>query len=309
MNSIPANYDLINEYCGNIAPSTIHTQNNHLFYYFRRYLLQKALSVLKWELPDGWDYTYFLYTLYCWGYIAIFDTAQYGVIPQRCALTGYNIYYAPVKIIATPPGAYETYERTIGKDCVLLKLSPDYSGIVDMLNQYAERLALCAQAISVNLVNSKLSYVFTASDKAGAETFKKMFDRIISGEPAVFADSKTVKNDDGSNRWQMFTQNLKSNYLVTDILADMRKIENMFATDIGIPNANSDKRERLIADEVNANNVETVSRTSLWLESLQAGCKQIKKMFNVDINVDWRFPMEGGETNETIDFRTLQLQP
>lgn len=307
MNSIPANYDLINEYCGSLAPSTVHTQNNQLFCYFRRYLLQKAISVLKWELPEGWDATYFLYTLYCLGYVGVFNTSKYGVIPQRCTLTGYNIFYAPVKIVAVPAGSYETYERTIDKDCVLLKLAPDYCGVIDLINQYAERLALCAQAISVNLVNSKLSYVFTASDKAGAETFKKMFDKIVSGEPAVFVDAKTSKNEDGSDRWQMFTQNLKSNYLVTDILADMRKIENMFATDIGIPNANSDKRERLIADEVNANNVETVTRTSMWLEELKIGCEKIRNMFGVNISVDWRFDPEGSEELESFGIGSLPV--
>lgn len=43
----------------------------------------------------------------------------------------------------------------------------------------------------------------------------------------------------------------------------------MFDTDIGIPNANTDKRERLITDEVNSNNAETLSKCALWLDQCQ----------------------------------------
>ena len=62
----------------------------------------------------------------------------------------------------------------------------------------------------------------------------------------------------------------------------------MFDTDIGIPNANTDKRERLISDEVNANNVETYSKCALWLDELQESCAKTRDMFGVDIAVDWR---------------------
>ena len=83
------------------------------------------------------------------------------------------------------------------------------------------------------------------------------------------------------------------------MLADLRKIETMFDTDIGVPNANTDKRERLISDEVNANNVETYSKCSLWLEQLQASCKEAEAMFGVKISVDWRHPPETEAAVET----------
>ena len=72
----------------------------------------------------------------------------------------------------------------------------------------------------------------------------------------------------------------------------------MFDTEIGIPNANTDKRERLITDEVNANNVETYSKCSMWLENLQEACQKVNRMFGLSISVDWRdIPMMGGEPN------------
>ena len=72
----------------------------------------------------------------------------------------------------------------------------------------------------------------------------------------------------------------------------MRKVEAMFDTDIGIPNANTDKRERLITDEVNANNIETISRCELWLEQLKKSAQDTNNMFGTSISVNWRYNIE-----------------
>ena len=47
--------------------------------------------------------------------------------------------------------------------------------------------------------------------------------------------------------------------------------------------------ERLNTDEVNANNVDTVSLADLWLQELKKGCKKTRDMFGIDIDVDYRF--------------------
>ena len=100
---------------------------------------------------------------------------------------------------------------------------------------------------------------------------------------------KDLRNEDGSLNWEMFNQDLKSAYITPDILCDMRKIVDMFDTKIGIPNANTDKRERLNTDEVNANNVDTVSLADLWLTELKKGCAKTRDLFGIDIDVDYRF--------------------
>ena len=68
----------------------------------------------------------------------------------------------------------------------------------------------------------------------------------------------------------------------------MRKIEAMFDTDCGIPNSNTEKRERLITDEVNANNIETITKCELWLEQLKKNAEETNTMFGTTISVDWR---------------------
>ena len=285
---IPVYYDHINVQNSQVQPSTVHCQNTGLQWYFQRYLLQRIMSVYKWDLPESWAENYFQYVLYCWGYISVFETDKFGVVPQACGLRGYDIMYQPTHAIISNPLLTGILEPRIGRECTIIKLQPDWGGVMDIVNFYADLMALCAEGVGVNLVNSKLAYVFFSENKASAETFKKLFDDVASGQPAVFTD-KVTRNDDGSLNWEMFNQDLKSTYITSDILSDMNKIVKMFDTKIGIPNANTDKRERLNTDEVNANNVDTVSLADLWLNELKKGCKKTREMFGIQIDVDYRF--------------------
>ena len=279
-------YDYINLYNASRSPSTDHVKNSRLRNFFRKYLMQKAISVFEWKLPDEWDKDYFLYTLYGMGFVAILDTDRYGVICQQCAPGGYNLYYRPSYVIVTNP-LLPTMTLNIDRDCVLVKLQPDYSSICDIVGYYADQLALASEAMGVNLVNTKSGIVFGAENKAQAEAYKKMFDNLSEGDPATVI-GKNLLNDDGSPSWFPFVASVKESYVTSDILSDMRKIEAMFDTDIGIPNANTDKRERLISDEVNANNVETATRCELWLETVRKEFEKANAMFGLNLSVDWR---------------------
>lgn len=284
---IPVEYDYVNQYNSRFSPSTIHARNTGLSRYYQRYLLQKALSVFKWNLPEKWSADYFLYTLYCRGYIAIIETDKFGVIPQGGALYGYDVFYQPTNIIVSNPLLRGIIQPRIGTECAVIKLQPDFGGIMDIVSYYADMMAVCSEAVAVNVMNSKLSYVFSAKNKPQAESYKKMFDDVASGELAVVID-KNLFDDEGKPCWQPFNNNVKESYIATDILSDMRKIEAMFDTDIGIPSANTDKKERLITDEVNANNVETASKCEVWLETLKKGIAVANNLFGLTLAVDWR---------------------
>ena len=301
--SAPFDYQTLNYYNAIRSPSTVHVKNSRLRKYFRKYLFQKAISVFKWNLPEEWDSDYFLYTLYGLGYIAVIDTDQYGVICQGGALGGYNLYYRPSYIVITNPLIRETitasidrrtegtadraFTATSGKECVIIKLQPDYSSIMDIVGFYADQMALAAESMGINLLNIKTGTVFGAESKNKAESYKKMYDKLSDGEPAVVID-KELMDDQGKPSWFPFTQNVKESYVVSDILSDLRKIEAMFCTEVGIPNANIDKKERLISDEVNANNVETSSRCEMWLEEIRKGLTKANEKYNLNLAVDWR---------------------
>lgn len=288
MQNVPFFYDYVNSYNGSIAPSTSHA-DSALSRFFQRYLLQEAISVYKWEMPKTWARDYFLYTLYCFGFISIIETDKYGVICQGCGLNGYDVFYRPTNAVITNPLLRGILTPRIGKQCTIIKLQPDYGGIMDLVTKYSDIMAMTMQTAGCNIEASKLAYVFAADNKASAESFKKMFDKIASGEPMVVHDSKLLKPD-GSKAWDVFANNLSSNYIAGDLLADLQKWRNMFCTEIGIPNANTEKKERMLTDEVNANNQETFTKADLWLQELQEGCKLAREMFpGLELSVDWRF--------------------
>lgn len=290
----PFDYQTQNYYNSQRSPSTVHVKNTRLRRYFRKYLFQKAISVFKWNIPEEWDKDYFLYTLFGLGYIAVIDTDQYGVICQGGALGGYNLYYRPSYIIITNPLIRGSITANLDTDCALIKLQPDYSSIMDIVGYYADQMALASESLGINLINVKSGTVFGATSKNQAESYKKMYDTLSDGDPAVVID-KSLLDETGKPSWFPFTQHIKESYVVSDLLSDMRKIESMFDTDIGIPNANTDKKERLITDEVNANNVETATRCELWLETLRKGIDKANKKYNLSLSVDWRVkPVQNG---------------
>ena len=186
-------YDYINLYNASRSPSTVHVKNTRLRNYFRKYLLQKAISVFKWNLPDEWDKDYFLYTLYGMGFIAILNTDRYGVICQQCAPGGYNLYYRPSYVIVTNPLLKETLTLDINVNCVLLKLQPDYSSIMDIVGYYADQLALASEAMGVNLVNTKSGTVFGAESKAQAEAFKVIENDLTEKEMSIYKRGRNAK--------------------------------------------------------------------------------------------------------------------
>ena len=288
---VPESYDYINQYNSSFSPSTTHVKNTALQRFFRRYLFQKAISVFEWKLPETWNRDYFLYVLYSWGFIGVVETDKYGVICQAGVPYGYDIYYQPTNLIITNPLLKGSLEPRIGRECTVFKLQPDWGGINDLVNYYADMMALCAETAGVNLLNSHLSFIFPAKNKQEAETYKKLFDKVAGGEPAVVVDNHIYK-EDGSQSWNPFQQNIGQNYIVDKVLADMNRIDNMFSQEIGIPSANTDKRERLITPEVNANNIETISRCELWLEELKQCCERTRNMFDVEVTVNWRHSPE-----------------
>lgn len=284
---IPVSYADIDLYTSHFSPSTVHVKNSALYRYFCKYLLQKAISVFKWSLPEEWDADYFKYVLYGMGFIGIVNTPSYGVICQHGTLGGYNLYYRPKYIIITNPLLRKTIQADIDTECAVIKLQPDYSSIMDIVGFYADQMALCAEALGMNLVNVKNGVVFGAANKAQAESFKKMFDQVSDGNPATFI-SKDLLDDEGKPTWFPFVQNLKEQYIAPDIISDMRKIEAQFDTKIGIPNANLDKKERLVTDEINANNVETATMCEQWLECIRKGVDKANAMYGLSLAVNWR---------------------
>lgn len=302
-------YDFLNLIGSSNKPGTVHAANTALGMRFRRYLFQKTISVFDWTLPENWSKDYFLYVLYAAGFVCIADYDGFGVIPQYCSLIERNVFYEPKKTLTVNPAFNgRQFQKTIGRDCEILKLTPDYLGITDIVGQYADAMALCWETTAVNLVNSKLAYVFAAKDKAQAQSFKAMVDEINEGQPAVFIDKKLF-DEDGKPTWMPFDQNVGANFIVPEILEALSHIEARFDQEIGLPNNMNIQKERVTNDAVHQADAATYSKAELWLTSLQEGIEKAVAMFpelDGQLSVEWRKTKGGASDAVTdIDLRTI----
>lgn len=261
-----------------------------LFFYWAKYLLQRAIAVFDVTLPESIDYDYFMFTLLLDGGIAVFKTPKYGVIAQRCSVLGYNLYDKPTEIQVNNT-VVQGIERTIDKDCVLFTINPNYTGMWDIISYYAAQLAEIQLSANVNLRNVKLAYVYFAEDNKEAENFKKMTDKVDSGEAMVFA-----KKGSSQNKAELFFNNVENTYIVDKLLVDMRKVISNFDMEMGIPTVNTEKKERLISDEANSNNAETTLRINYIIDRLKKECKKCKEMFGVDIDINLKGDLKNADS-------------
>lgn len=292
---MPYSYEMINLFNSSYSPSTLHTKNTQMFTFFKKYLLEKAMSVFEFELPKTWDKNYFLYSLFLNGYLAVVNTDKFGVICQHCGLRGYNIYYNPTHAVIVNPLLTGILEPKIDVQCSIIRLQPDYSGISDIVNYYADNMAMTAETCEMNIMNSKLSFLFAVRGKSQAESMKKILDQVMRGELGVFYDEKLKMGNDNIPV-DFFNNDLKKNFIAPELQDTLRRWEEMFCNEVGIPNVRSDKKERMIVDEVNSNNIECFTKAELWLETLKEGIEQANKMFNLNLSVKLRHN-EGGESD------------
>lgn len=308
-NGMPVYYDYQNMYDSQFRPFGMVARNTGLSLFFDRYLFQKLFSVYDFTIPEDWDPDYFRYTLFVMGYTVVFNTDRWGIINNHGALYGRNVYYRPTRAIVTNPALRgSSVNLTIGNDCQLIKLSPDYRGAYDVVSTFSDLMALVLESMGTNLFNTKLAYVFMSDNKAAAESFKAMMSEIGSGQPAVFPDKKLF-GEDGEPKWLTFNQNLKQTFLGNDLASFMASVESMFLSFIGIENVNFEKRERLLDAEVNANNANTKAVARVWLDSMQKSMNKVNEMFDlnltVKLNEDYQIREEAGDEGIAVNRSAL----
>lgn len=280
-----------------VEPKDVYGQDNVSVMRWRLKLLRMITPIVQFSnVPTSWDIDYLKTILFINGFICITDTAA-GILPLETGLAGQNVFRQPTTCVIANP-VLGSFDRTIDIDCVLLKLQYTYTGIVDEIAEYSYRLAACDASIDVNLINSRVSFIAEAGTKAQAETIKAMYTQMSKGRPCV-----VWKKNPGDSDVQIYYNKVKDNYVADLIQATKRKIINEFLTLFGINNANTDKRERLVTDEVNANNEELGANIGQFVECITDGVNRINSMFNLAITVDFPFykNRKSGDKSDNIN--------
>lgn len=293
----PLNYNQINLLAGTYQPSPVKNRNNRYFDYFVRSLFQRATTVFEWELPEEWTGSikdFFLYCLFKYGYVVISDFEKFGMGFQPCGLSGYNFYYQPTKAIVANPALDESLELTLGKDGQLLKLTPDYMGVFDILEVYAKKLALLEEAIEMAMINNKFAFFLGAKNKAAGQALKKMLDMVNKGEPAVVWDMKLLNDPtDKDVPWQEWKRELNEK-LTTELLTNFNSIIADFDSEIGIPTMGFEKRERVIQNESQIKQADGKARSVTWYETVESSIKSIKELYlDIRLSCEMRYKTVG----------------
>lgn len=299
---IPEQYEGLNIY-NSMRSVAGRVQNDLNTQYFMRALYQRATSGTRFKLPKAWrrGKRYFKNVLFCNGFIGVIKTADYGVIPQICTFNGFGLFRQPTNMIVTQP--LVQFEGTIGEDCELIMLCPDYLGIWDIVEHYAIRLSVAITSVDCALMNERVSILAAGKNKAASETLKVLYEAISAGEPFKVYDKAVLKGEglDGSDDsiWT-FSQDVASQYVSDKLLADIETIIMQFDREIGIA-AVGEKKERMLENEVALQQEDSCARPSTWYETLSDTMELTNDLFGLDLGFTMHYGGEDYEYNAASD--------
>ena len=248
-------------------------------YYF--YLMLIARSIFKWNnLPNGIDEKWIEKYLFFYGKCLFFKDKKLGYMVTKCNESGrLNFYDEPTRI--TPYGTnYMGKSLQNYEECIVIKNNDILIPTDNMIQLYAYRLADITRTMDTNIHAQKTPIGIQCTEKQ-AMSMKKAYKQIENNEPVFFA----LKDFD--------VDGIKVLKMDAPIVFDKLRIEkheiwNECMTRLGVNNANMNKRERLVADEVDANNEQIYISADLMLKARQKACEQINKLFGENISVELR---------------------
>ncbi len=248
------------------------------FLYDRFKLLM--LNQFKWNGPENQNIQerHIENTLFENGSALFFIDNELGPLCLPCFGKKQNVYGDPLEYIATG----FNYTKTLkASDCVLIENNKLRMSTHKAVLFFVERLFELTRTMDVNVKQLKLQTLFTATDD-NVLTIKKIIDEIDNNNWAIIVD-RLMLNDD-------FVKAIQTGVkcLTPELTDRYNAVMNEALTYFGINNSNTDKRERLITDEANANNQLIDSCAEMFLESRKRACEEINKKFGLNWSVDLR---------------------
>lgn len=263
--------------------------NNMTFtdYYYRLMLLSR--SVFRWKglekigIDEKWIEKY----LYFYGECVFFHHKTLGFMVAQCADFGtLNHYDEPtlIKPILNNYAGEPVRELTNYEDCILIKNNDIMLPTAPTIELFSLRLTEIQRAIDININAQKTPLLIKCSDNQ-KQSLKQVYSQWNGFEPVIYGD----KNLDTSG-----VEALKTDAPIVFDKLQIQKhsIWNECMTFLGVNNANMDKRERLVDDEVQANNEQIALSAEVMLKARELACKQINELFGLNISVEIRKPEE-----------------
>ena len=268
-----------------------------LYEWYFKWLTGKVMSLFiisdedPTEATASIDWDYFKMNLILDGEICITDFKEklYACIGSRGGAP--NEYYLPTRFIIANP-ILGSKEVEIGKTGVVIynTLVDKYvwtgtgcifaSGLYDYIAQTATLLADNIISINCVQVNTRVSIFFTAESESQALAGEKILKKMYAGCPYQILRSDLVdKLNVNPVNAAAATQNVK------ELIELHNYIISSFFQNIGIRANNNMKRERLVTDEVDAQNDYLEINILEFLAPWQKGLDAVNEMYGTKLSV------------------------
>lgn len=256
--------------------------NNETYIDYLERMKKICLSMFEWEnLPDSMSARYLEMCLYYQGQAAMFYHKDYGYINTMACDGGYiNIYGLPTEIQCY---SYQFNERrslyTVDtgeekdKEAILVMNNYQRVPTAATIQLFALRLAEAQRTIDVNIKSQKFPILIT-TDQKQLHTLEKTYEAYDGNSPVIFADKNLMSAD------SLKAIKTDAPFIADKVFNYKREIWNEFLTFMGISNL-SEKRERLVSDEVDSNNELVNLNLQALLTPRKEACKQFNDKFGL----------------------------
>lgn len=255
-----------------------------------------CISMFDWvNVPPTIDVRFLEHTLCEYGVAVYFNEPDVGDIALTCTIgPELNIYRIPINRHAY---AVNGFQRDLSdRDSVLIFNNYMHTPTIMTLYLFAARLTEIERTIDIN-VKAQKTPVIIVCDEEQVLTAKNAYAQISSNHPVIIGP----RNLDWKN---INTLNTAAPFVALDLASLKKQIWNEALSFLGVNTVNTDKKERQIAMEVQANLGTGQAQREVMLAARQDAVNQINAMFHTEIEVrfkeginvsEWDVPTVGEE--------------
>lgn len=260
---------------------------------YEQQILNYALSRYEWiNVPDGFDTRFMEIMLVTRGMFVAYYNKEFDklMVSEVVPFGKLNSYFNPTEIYAY--GLDMQQQKLDINNCVICYANMIRTNDNLIIEEFSKRLANITRTIDVSVDNAKTPYILSVA-KNRLLTMKNIFKNIYNNKRAIYVD----ENLEGFN---VIDTDVK--YNGNELFITKNSLWNECMTFLGVNNANTDKKERQITDEVNSNNEQIQLSKDIGLLTRKEFCKKFNDMFGTDIDVRFRtFEFDNGAIR-TTDF-------
>ena len=263
-----------------------------------------ACNRFKWEnLPTGLESRHIEDFLFENGQCFFFKDNKLGLMCLPChGLGDLNIYGDNIKLsIVSRNGKYQKILED-GKDGIKIRANDLCLPTEHFIRHYAQKMDDIETVIKRNLKQQMKPFFVTSTD-TNLLTVKNIVNDVDNGKEVVILDKDL--GEQGFDGFKMLQTGVI--YLVDKLEDERKSVESELLSFLGLDNANTEKRERLLVDEVNANNEYIETNLDMEYKTRLLACKMINEKFGTNIKVTKVVDSFGGDENGEVHTRVEDI--